>query len=78
MSPERGGLAIVTRSMALVCAIASLGLAGYCAMLVLAAVTFEHDGLPGPVVLSLAAVGVGLASVLCGGLSHVLWHWRKR
>lgn len=47
-------------------------------MLVYAAMTFEHDSLPGPVVLYLVAVAVGLVAVLCGGLSHVLWRMSKR
>jgi hypothetical protein len=65
-------LSVVTRVIALVCAIASASLAVYCVMLY-AATTFEHDSLPGPAVLSMVAVGVGLAAVLAGGLSHVLW-----
>ena len=71
-------LFIVTRVMALVCAIASATLAIYCVVLVYAATTFEHDSLPGPAVLSMVAVGVGLAAVLCGGLSHVLCRVSKR
>lgn len=71
-------LSVVTRVIALVCAIASATLAVYCVTLVYAATTFEHDSLPGPAVLSMVAVGVGLAAVLCGGLSHVLWRVSKR
>ena len=71
-------MSVVTRVIAVVCAIASAALAVYCAMLVYAATTFEHDSLPGPAVLSMVAVGVGLAAVLCGGLSHVLWRVGKR
>jgi len=77
-SQKRGVLSVVTRLVALVCAIASATLAVYCVMLVYAATTFEHDSLPGPAVLSMVAVGVGLAAVLCGGLSHVLWRVSKR
>lgn len=55
--------------MALAGAIAAAGLAGYCVMLVYAAATFEHDSLPGPAVLSMVAVGVGMLAVLCGGLA---------
>lgn len=58
--------------IALVFAIASAALAVYCVMLVYAAATFEHDSLPGPAVLAMVAVGVGLGALLCGGLSHVL------
>ena len=68
----------MTRVIALVCAIASATLAVYCVMLAYAATTFEHDSLPGPAVLSMVAVGVGLAAVLSGGLSHVLWRVSKR
>ena len=64
--------------MALVCAIAAITLGVYCMMLVYGAMTFEHDSLPGPAVLSMVAVAVGLAAVLCGGLSHVLWRLSKR
>ena len=77
-SQKRGVLSVVTRTIALVCAIASATLAVYCVVLVYAATTFEHDSLPGPAVLSMVAVGVGLAAVLCGGLSHVLWRVSKR
>jgi hypothetical protein len=71
-------LSVVTRVIALVCAIASATLVVYCVTLVYAAATFEHDSLPGPAVLSMVAVGVGLAALLCGGLSHVLWRVSKR
>ena len=47
-------------------------------MLFYAAAAFEHDSLPGPAVLSMVAVGVGLAALLCGGLSHVLWRVSRR
>lgn len=69
---------MVTRVIALVCAIASAALAVYSVMLVYAAATFEHDSLPGPAVLAMVAVGVGLVAVLCGGLSRVLWRVSKR
>jgi hypothetical protein len=75
---KRGALSVVTLVIALVCAIASATLAVYCVTLVYAATTFEHDSLPGPAVLSMVAVAVGLAAVLCGGLSHVLWRVSKR
>jgi hypothetical protein len=78
ISQKRGVLFVVTRVIALVCAIAAATLGVYCVMLVYAAATFEHDSLPGPAVLSIVAVGVGLAAVLCGGLSHVLWRVSKR
>lgn len=71
-------LSVVTRVIAFVCAVASAALAVYCVMLVYAAMTFEHDSLPGPAVLFMVAVGVGLAALLCGGLSHVLWRASKR
>lgn len=74
----RGVLFVVRRVIALVCAVAAATLAVYCITLVYAAATFEHDSLPGPVVLSMVAVVVGLAAVLCGGLSHVLWRVSKR
>jgi hypothetical protein len=64
---------VVTRVIALVCAIASAALAVYCVVLAYAAMTFRPDSLPGPAVLSIVAVAVGLAALLCGGLSHVLW-----
>jgi hypothetical protein len=70
---RRTVLSVVTRAIAVGCAMAAAGLAVYCAMLVYAAMTFEHDSLPGPAVLSMVAVGVGLAALLCGGLAHVLW-----
>jgi hypothetical protein len=73
---QRGVLSVVTRVIATICAIASATLTIYCVMLVYAATTFEHDSLPGPAVLSMVAVGVGLAAVLC--LSHVLWRASKR
>jgi hypothetical protein len=75
---QRGALSAVTRVIALVGAIASATLGVYCAVLVYAAATFEHDSLPGPAVLFMVAVGVGLAAVLAGGLSHVLWRVSKR
>ena len=78
ITQKRGALSVVTRVIALVCAIASAALAVYCAMLVYAAATFEHDSLPGPAVLAMVALGVGLAAVLCGGLSRVLWRVSKR
>ena len=78
ISHKRGVLSVVTRVIALVCAVASAILAVYCVMLVYAATTFEHDSLPGPAVLTIIAVGVGLAAVLSGGLSHVLWRVSKR
>jgi hypothetical protein len=78
MSQPRGVVSVVTRVLAFVCATASAALAVYCAMLVYAAATFEHDSLPGPAVLSLVAIGVGLAAVLCGGLSHVLCRVSRR
>jgi hypothetical protein len=71
-------LSVITRVLAIVCAIAAVTLAVYCVMLVYAAATFEHDSLPGPAVLSMVATGVGLAAVLCGGLAHVLWRVSKR
>jgi TRAP-type C4-dicarboxylate transport system permease small subunit len=78
ISQKRGVLSVVTRVIALVCAIASAILGVYCVMLVYAATTFEHDSLPGPAVLSMVAVGVGLAALLAGGLSSVLWRASKR
>lgn len=69
---------VVSRVIAVVTAVASGLLAGYCLVLVYAAATFEPDSLPGPAVLSMVAVGVGLAAVLCGGLAHVLWRRSKR
>ncbi len=75
---ERGVLSTVSRVAAVVCAIASATLAVYCVVLVYAAATFSHDSLPGPAVLYMVAVGVGLTAVLCGGLAHVLWRVSKR
>ncbi len=70
-------LFVVTRVIALLCAIASATLAVYSILLIYAAATFEHDSLPGPAVLAMVAVGVGLVAVLCGGLSRVLWRVSK-
>jgi hypothetical protein len=78
ISQKRGALFVVMRVIAVVCAIVSATLGIYCAMLVHAATTFEHDSLPGPAVLSIVAVGVGLAALLAGGLSHMLWRMSKR
>jgi TRAP-type C4-dicarboxylate transport system permease small subunit len=79
LTPEgRRGLSIVSRAAAIVCAIASAILAVYCAALAYAAATFQHDSLPGPVVLSMVAVGAGLAALLCGGLARVLWRAGRR
>jgi hypothetical protein len=75
---QRGVLSVVTRVAAIICAIVSATLAVYCVMLVYAAATFEHDSLPGPAVLAIVAVGVGLAAVLCGGLTLVLWRKSNR
>jgi hypothetical protein len=71
-------LSVVTRVLAIISAIASAVLAVYCVTLAYAAATFEHDSLPGPAVLSMVAVAVGLAALLCGGLAHVLWRVSKR
>jgi hypothetical protein len=78
IGPRRGVLSVVTRVLAIVCAIASATLGAYCVMLVYAAATFEHDSLPGPAVLYMVAVAVGLAAALFGGLSHLLWRVNKR
>lgn len=76
---HKGGvLFVVMRVIAVVCAITCAALAVYCVMLLYAAITFEHDSLPGPAVLSMVAVGVGLAALFCGGLAHVLWRASKR
>lgn len=77
-SQLRGVLSIATRVIAIGCAIASATLAVYCVMLVYAAATFGHDSLPGPAVLAMVAVGVGLGAVLCGGLSRALWKVSQR
>lgn len=78
LTSRRGALSVLTRVIAIGCAIASATLAVYCVMLVYAAATFEHDSLPGPAVLAMVAVGVGLVAVLCGGLSRVFWRLSKR
>lgn len=75
---QRGVLSVVARVVAFICAIASATLTVYCGMLVYAATTFEHDSLPGPAVLSIVAVGVGLAAILCAGLTHLLWRAGSR
>lgn len=75
---QQGALTIVVRVIALLCALAAAILAVYCVTLIYAAATFEHDSLPGPAVLSMVAVGVGLVAALCGGLAHVLWRVSKR
>lgn len=74
----RGALFFVTRGAAVLCAIAAAGFAVYCVLLAYAAATFEPDSLPGPAVLSIVAIGVGLAAILCGGLAHVLWRLGSR
>jgi hypothetical protein len=71
-------LSVVARVTAVGCAIVAAILVVYCAMLVYAAATFEHDSLPGPTVLYLVAAGVALAAMLFGGLAHVLWRVRNR
>lgn len=71
-------LSVVARVSALVFAIAAAILAVYCVMLVYAAMRFEHDSLPGPVVLSMVAGGVGIGAVLCAGLAHVFWRASHR
>lgn len=78
LASRRGVLSVVVRVIALGCAIAAATLAVYCVVLVYAAATFEHDSLPGPTVLAMVAVGVGLTAVLCGGLSRVLWRVSQR
>jgi hypothetical protein len=77
-SQPRGLGSLVTRVIAIACGIASAILAVYCVMLGYAAVTFEHDSLPGPAVLSMVAIGVGLGALLCGGVSHLLWRASRR
>jgi TRAP-type C4-dicarboxylate transport system permease small subunit len=77
-SRQRRALPIVARVIAIVCALAAAILAVYCVMLTYAAATFDADSLPGPAVLYMVAVGVGLVAVLCGGFSHVLWRMSKR
>ena len=64
---------VVARVLAILCAIATAALTVYCGMLVYAAATFEHDSLPGPTVLLIVAMGLGLAAIFCGGLTHLLW-----
>jgi hypothetical protein len=64
ISQKRGVLFVVTRVIALVCAIVSATLGVYCVMLVYAATTFEHDSLPGPAVLAMVAVGVACSGTL--------------
>ena len=78
ITQKRGVLYAVTRVIAVVCAIASVTLAVYGGILIYAAIAFEHDSLPGPAVLSMVAIAVGLAAVLSGGLSQVLWRVSKR
>jgi hypothetical protein len=78
LASRRGALSVVTRVIAVGCAVAAAALAVYSVGLGYAAATFEHDSLPGPVVMGMVAVGVGLVAVLCGGLSHVLWRTSKR
>ena len=74
----RGGLSVVTRVAAIISASAAAALTVYCILLVYAAATFEHGSLPGPAVLSIVAVAVGLAAVLCAGVAHLLWRWSNR
>lgn len=70
---QRSVLSVVARVLATICAIATAALTAYCGVLVYAATTFEPGSLPGPAVLSMVAVGVGLAAILCAGLTHLLW-----
>lgn len=64
---------MLARVAAVACAIAAAILTVYCGMLVYAGATFQGDSLPGPTVLYMVAVGVGLGAMLCAGLAHVLW-----
>jgi hypothetical protein len=68
----------VARVIAFISALAAAALAVYCVLLVYAAATVEYSSLPGPAVLSIVAVGVGLAAVLCAGVAHLLWRWSNR
>lgn len=74
----RSGLSVVTRVIAIISAIAAAALTVYCVLLVYSAATFEHGSLPGPAVLLIVAMGVGLAAVLCAGVAHLLWRWSGR
>lgn len=67
-----GTAALGARVASIVFALAAAVLAVYGVMLVYAAVTFEGDSLPGPVVLYMVAAGVGVGALLCAGLAHVL------
>ena len=75
---QRHPLFLVTRGAAIVCAFAAAVLAVYCLMLVYAAATFEYDSLPGPAVLSMVAIPVGLGALLCGGIARLLWKAGRR
>lgn len=75
---ENGTAALSARVGSIIFALAAAVLAVYGGVLVYAAVTFEGDGLPGPVVLYMVAAGVGIGALLCAGLAHVLWRWARR
>lgn len=77
-SQGRTVLSVVTRVVAVASGVAGAALGVYSIALVYAAATFEHDSLPGPVVLSMVAVAVGLAAIFFGGLSHVLLRVSRR
>ena len=59
--------------LAIGCAIAATILGAYTIGLVYAAATFEHDSLPGPTVLGMVAIVVGLATILFAGVARLLW-----
>lgn len=70
-------LLLLSRAGAAICGAVAAILAVYAGILVYAGATFEGDGLPGPMVLYMVAVGLGLAALLCAGLAHVLWRRGK-
>jgi hypothetical protein len=79
VNPERGrSVALVGRAAAVILALAGGALTIYAGLLVYAGATFEGDSLPGPTVLYMVAVGVGLAALSCAGLARVLWRWAAR
>lgn len=69
---------VLARVAAVVCGLAGAVLGVWGVMLVYAGATFEGDSLPGPMVMYMVAVAVGLGALLSGGLSRILWRRSKR
>lgn len=68
----------LARIVAVMCGVAAVVLGVYAVIGVYAGATFDEDSLPGPTVLYMVAVGVGLVALLCAGLAKILWEWANR